>query len=197
MDSKITTLIFDCFGVVCDPVLMNWYKDNRVKKGFTDENLKKILEKFDLGILSESDIADYFSKYEGVNLNQEEVQKEIDNYLNIDGELMKIIRLLKDQGLKIVLLSNANVSFFERKIYKVYPEFKTFFDEIIISSGVKMVKPNKDIYLYTLNKVNSKPEECLFIDDSKINVDSAIELGMQGLVYNNREEFVKLVNKFK
>ncbi|MBP6854888.1 MAG: HAD family phosphatase [Candidatus Pacebacteria bacterium] len=189
MEPKITTFIFDCFGVICEPVLNGWYRDNRLKKGLVDENLKSVFEKFDLGELSEDDIVDYFLKYDGVNLTKEEMREQIDAYLGIDGELVKVIKSLKSKGFKTALLSNANASFFERKIYPTYPEFKDLFDELIISSEIGMVKPYKDIYEYTLKKINSKPEESLFIDDSKTNVDTAIDLGIQGFVYTNKDFF--------
>ena len=189
MEPKITTFIFDCFGVICEPVLNGWYRDNRLKKGLVDENLKSVFEKFDLGELSEDDIVDYFLKYDGVNLTKEEMREQIDAYLGIDGELVKVIKSLKSKGFKTALLSNANASFFERKIYPTYPEFKDLFDELIISSEIGMVKPYKDIYEYTLKKINSKPEESLFIDDSKTNVDTAIDLDIQGFVYTNKDFF--------
>ncbi len=189
MKPVITTFIFDCFGVVCDPVLNGWYKENRLKKGFVDENLHNIFRQFDLGILSEDDVADYFLKYEGVNSTKEEIRKEIDSFLKLDQSLVKIIKKLKSNGFKTVLLSNANNSFFERKIYTEYPEFKSLFDTIVISSVVGMVKPNADIFLHTLEAAKSKAEESLFIDDSKTNVDAAVNLGMQGFLYTDADSF--------
>ena len=84
MNPKITTFIFDCFGVICDPLLNGWYKENRLKHGLIDENLHKVFQQFDLGILSEDDIVLYFSKYEGVNSTKEELRSEIDSFLKID-----------------------------------------------------------------------------------------------------------------
>ena len=77
MKNEINTLIFDCFGVICDPVLNGWYRDNRIKNGFHDKNIKSVLEKFDLGKLSEDDILNYFLKYEGVKSTKDELRKEI------------------------------------------------------------------------------------------------------------------------
>jgi HAD superfamily hydrolase (TIGR01509 family) len=173
MNQKINTFIFDCFGVICDPVLNGWYKENRLKYGLIDNNFQTFLRGFDLGDISEDDVVDYFMKYDGVNLTREELRKNIDSFLKLDTKLADIIKKLKESGYKTVLLSNAGSSFFERKIYTTYPEFKELFNDIIISSDIKMIKPNPDIYLYTLNKISSKPEESLFIDDSQTNVDGA------------------------
>ncbi len=191
MNTKIKTIIFDCFGVVCDPVLGGWYKDNMLKRGLVDENLPNLFRQFDMGILSEEDIIDYFQKYDGITLTPEELRKEIDLYLRLDNALVDVIKKLRHKGFKTILLSNANNSFFERKIYPTYPEFKTIFDEIIISSVVQMVKPDPDIYLHTLEKVSSHPEEAIFIDDSKSNVDTAVQLGMNGFVYTEITSFIK------
>jgi len=190
MNKKINTFIFDCFGVICSSTLSAWYKDNMLKRGLEDKNLLDVFNEFDLGKLSEDDIANYFSKYEGINSTKEKIQEEIDGYLKLDERLASVILELKSQGLKVALLSNANSTFFDRMVYPKYPQFKGLFDEIVISSEVGMTKPGKDIYLHALGKINSKPEESLFIDDSQINVDSAIKLGINGFLYTNVESFL-------
>ncbi len=197
MNPKINTFIFDFFGVICDPVIYGWYNDNRIKKGLVDENLKNVLEKFDLGQLSESDIVDYFLKYDGVDGTKEEVRQQIDAYFNVDGELIKTIEFLKKDGYKIALLSNANASFFDRKLYPLYPGFKDLFDAIVISSEVKMVKPHRDIYEHALMMLGSRPDECVFVDDSTVNVESAAALGIHGFLYTDRQGFMEYVKGLK
>ena len=191
--SKINTFIFDCFGVVCEDDLHNWIKKNESDGVILKINRSELFKEFDLGKISENDLLDYFINKENVNLTREKLQEELDGYLNLDIKLTDIIIKLKNKGFKIVLLSNANASFFERKIYPTYPNFKDLFNEIIISSEIGMVKPNKDIYLYTFEKINSKPEESLFIDDSKINVDGALNVGMQGFLYTDVDSFVEYI----
>jgi len=130
MENKIKTFVFDCFGVVYDPVLNGWYKEYRLKHGLVDDNLLSVFKDFDLGNLSEVDVVDYFSKYEGVTSTKEEIRDQIDNFVKLDLKLVGIIKKLKSKGFKTILLSNANSAFFERKIYPTYPEFKSIFDEI-------------------------------------------------------------------
>ncbi len=189
----ITTCIFDCFGVIYDPFLMGWYKDHSTKHDFVDEKLHEVLKQFDLGKLSEEDVLDHFSKYKGITLNKTDLRDHIDTYLRLDTKLVDMIKQLKDGGYKTVLLSNANHTFFDRKIYPTFPQFKDIFDEIIISSQVGMVKPEPDIFLYTLEKTNTKPEEALFIDDSKSNVEAAMKLGINGYLYTNSDDFISFL----
>ncbi|MDB5190395.1 MAG: superfamily hydrolase [Parcubacteria group bacterium] len=181
----ITTLIFDCFGVVCQPVLNGWYKQHHERTGFVDENLSDVFKKLDLGTISEDDVLTYFSQYEGALKNTQELREEIDSFLGLDTEVVKTIEELKAKGYKIALLSNGNNGFFERKIYTTYPEFKGLFNAIVISSNVRLVKPDPEIYMHTLKEVGSKPEETIFIDDSQPNVDAASKLGIQGHFYTD------------
>ncbi|MFA6386761.1 MAG: HAD family phosphatase [Candidatus Paceibacterota bacterium] len=193
METKINTFIFDCFGVILDPLINGWYKENRLKYGLIDNNLQSFLKEVDLGNASEDDVIDYFMKYDGINSTKEELRKDIDSYLKLDTKLADIIKKLKEKGFKTILLSNANASVFERKIYSTYPEFKGLFDHIIISAHIKMIKPNPDIYLYTLNKIGSKPEESLFIDDSKTNIDGARDVGINGYLYTDSNLFTEYI----
>jgi len=194
MESKIKTFIFDFFGVICDPVLNSWYKDNRLKNGLVDGNIHNIFRQFNLGIKSEDDIVDYFLKYDGVNVTKEKLHEDLDNYLKIDKNLVKNIEHLKSRGYKTILLSNGNNSFFEKIISIKYPNFRNCFDEIIISSVVGLVKPDAAIYLHALQKTNSKPEETLFIDDHKVNVDGAKKLGINSYLYTDSQSFAKYIN---
>lgn len=191
MKRAITTLVFDCFGVICEPVLNGWYTDNRLKHGFVDKNLDEVFGRFDRGLISENDIAEYFSKYDGVRAAKEEIMEQIDAYLKMDEGLARVIQGMRRMGFKTALLSNANASFFERRVYKAYPRFRDLFDEIVISSTVGMVKPNSDIYEYVLNRLDSKPTESLFIDDSEVNVIAAKNLGMYGFTYTDSGSFVE------
>lgn len=195
METKITTFIFDCFGVICDPVLNGWYRENRLKKGLVDENLKNVFKKFDLGQSSEEDIVDYFLSYKEIISTKEKMREEIDSFLKLDDKLVEIIKKLRNKGFKIILLSNGHSAFYNRKIYPTYPEFKSLFDDIIISSDIGMVKPDSDIYLYALEKNNIKPKESLFIDDSKSNVDAAVNLGINGFTYTDSDLFLNYINQ--
>jgi FMN phosphatase YigB (HAD superfamily) len=57
------------------------------------------------------------------------------------------------------------------------------------------LKPNREIYEKLIEKLKCKPEEILFIDDKEKNVNSAIDLGINGIVYK-KETIVRDVNRF-
>ena len=68
-------------------------------------------------------------------------------------------------------------------------------DNYIVSSSVKIAKPEPAIYELLLSKYSLKADECVFIDDRKDNVDTAVRLGMNGIVYPGSAE--KLIPELK
>lgn len=58
------------------------------------------------------------------------------------------------------------------------------FKELFISSEMKLQKPSEEIYREVIRRVGRRPEEMLFIDDSRINVDAAKALGICAVYFN-------------
>ena len=54
-----------------------------------------------------------------------------------------------------------------------------FFEKAYYSHKVGMRKPNADIFEFVLEDANINAEETLFIDDTKINIDTATRLGFK------------------
>lgn len=97
----------------------------------------------------------------------------------------------KSKGYGIYVLSNACSKFYE--YFPRYYDLK-FFDGVVVSSDIHIIKPNLKIYEYLLEKYNLKPEECLFIDDREENVDAARAANMNAVVFkNNYDEIRKMI----
>ena len=104
--------------------------------------------------------------------------------LPVEG-MAELIKELKQAGYGIYLLSNASHrqhSYWERVPGKEY------FDGTLISADEKLVKPQPEIYERLFVKFSLKPEECLFIDDSIMNIEGAYCCGMPGIVFHNDPE---------
>ena len=99
---------------------------------------------------------------------------------------------VKKKGYGLYILSNACSRF-----YQYFPPVFAIedFDGVVVSSDVKMVKPNAEIYHYICEKYHLNPEECLFLDDRKENVEGAVNIGMQGEVF--WENFEEIKEKYK
>jgi putative hydrolase of the HAD superfamily len=62
--------------------------------------------------------------------------------------------------------------------------FASFFS----SCYVGLRKPNAPIYQLALKVSQRAPEECIFIDDRAINVESARQIGMDGIVFEDAKQ---------
>jgi putative hydrolase of the HAD superfamily len=89
---------------------------------------------------------------------------------------------LKQHGLLTAILSNMGDSV----LASVEREFAWIkeFDVLVWSYQLHMAKPDPAIYLHTLQKLGTRPNETLFIDDKRVNVDAAIALGMKAVEFS-------------
>lgn len=87
---------------------------------------------------------------------------------------------------KIALLSNIG----RDVIHELFSaeELAHYFDVVVLSSDVGMVKPYPEIFEYTADQLRLSPGECVMIDDLTVNIDGAKAVGMQGIVYHTRPQ---------
>lgn len=65
--------------------------------------------------------------------------------------------------------------------------FLAAFDGTIVSGDERLLKPDPAIYRLLLDRYGLVAEECIFIDDSRANVEGARSVGMQAIHYNTEE----------
>jgi len=94
----------------------------------------------------------------------------------------------KEQGYRLYVLSNASSSF-----YQYFPRFAPFeyFDGLVVSCDIHIVKPDIRIYRYLLETYGLVPEECFFIDDMAANVEGAQKAGISGAVFGGDFEEIR------
>lgn len=108
--------------------------------------------------------------------------------------MLEIIQDLKSKGVGVFGLTNWPAETFT----EARRRFRTLasIDNYVVSSSVKLAKPEPAIYQLLLSKYNLKPEECVFIDDRKDNVDAAKALGMEGIIYpGSAQELIPILHK--
>lgn len=95
--------------------------------------------------------------------------------------MLEIIQDLKNQGMGVYGLTNWPAETFA----EARRRFKTLasIDNYVVSSAVRLAKPQPEIFRLLLSKYNLKPEECVFIDDRVDNVNAAKALGITGIVF--------------
>ncbi len=108
------------------------------------------------------------------------IEKWDDPIVPVEG-MLELLQALKAKGYRLYLLSNATT---RQPIYWARVEASKLMDGALISAEVKLLKPDPQIYRTFLRKFALRPEECVFIDDTPINVEGALYENMAGIVFN-------------
>jgi len=199
----IKAIVFDLGGVLLDLDFSNFY--NRI---ITQSPLNKPQTPIMLEFFRQSDI------YHQGNMSDDEFyqlacdllqvcmlnQSEFFNAFNsiisgFNSEVVEIIRKIRDNDkYKLLALSNVNASHWDY-IQKKNWEFIDYFDELILSHEIHLIKPDPKVFNYTIQKAGCKPKQIVFIDDGLNNVRSARELGIIGIKYTNEDELIEELEK--
>ncbi len=95
---------------------------------------------------------------------------------------VKFVKECKKQGHKCYILSNWNTeSFAYMREKKEYKKLFDLFDGILISGEHKCLKPESLIYFKLIRQFKLNPNECIFIDDQKENIDAAKKMDIHAI----------------
>jgi len=100
--------------------------------------------------------------------------------------VVDILQALKEAGYPLYGLSNWSAEKFSI-VRNEYPFF-AWFDGIVLSGEVNLVKPDKEIYELLLERAGRPASECLFIDDYAPNIQAASDLGFQTIKFESAEQ---------
>ncbi len=100
-------------------------------------------------------------------------------------ETVEILAELRNRRTPLYALTNWSHETFP--IARPRFPFFDWFEGIVVSGEVRLVKPDARIYRHLLDTHGLQAEECVFIDDSPANVAGAAALGITGLHFQSPE----------
>ncbi|VNO45790.1 hydrolase [Streptococcus pneumoniae] len=114
------------------------------------------------------------------------------NYVDLYDEVYELIKQLKKKNFQIYVLSNTS-SIFHILLDSVLSKVSSVLDGYVISCEVKMMKPQKEIYLSLVNKYQLDIKDCIFLDDLEENVEAARTLGIKAFQIKERKEISNIL----
>ncbi|MBQ2897152.1 MAG: HAD family phosphatase [Clostridia bacterium] len=150
----------------------------------------------------------YWAKLDEGSITDDEVKKQIslrlpedlrevscmvyDNWVKnltpVDG-MQKLISDIKKNDKKLYLLSNISIGFANNyKNVTWLKEIFSKFDGLVFSGPIGMVKPNKNIFEFILEKFELNSDECIFVDDCVMNINGAENAGIKGYFFDGDSE---------
>jgi len=182
----IRNIVFDLGNVLISFIPSEYLKKKNYPPNIRNTIINDIFhseewKKLDNGDITVSEAIDTISMKSALK------REEIALVFNLRAEIMfplddnvRLLPELKKLGFRLYYLSNFPLDIFE-EIKSGYYFFK-YFDGGIISSEVKLSKPDIRIYKFLLDHFELVPEECLYIDDIEENVRASEMAGMSGLL---------------
>ena len=201
----IKTLIFDLGGVLVSLNRERCLENFSKNLGFDNFGdylnayaQKGFFAKYENGDMDSIEFRDEIRKRcTRENVQDEDIDEAFFTFLtHVDPYKVKLLMELKKKY-HLLLLSNVNPIGWSKCCELFYDaneiDIEDVFEKLYLSYRVKASKPGKEIYEYLIKDSGINPEEALFIDDSKANIEAGAEMGLNTLYYDvtkNLEEEV-------
>jgi HAD superfamily hydrolase (TIGR01509 family) len=160
--------------------LRTMYESTVQRNKWNDDLIKNILFKLNIEL-----------NIENLNFMKEKIFLRGKHALFIDGMKDLIEKIKKNHN--IVLFSNTSELTFNVVDEKL--GLSKLFDYVICSFHLGYIKPEKEAFEGLLKKLNVKPNEVIFIDDSKINIISAEKIGIKSILFKDSEQLINNLDK--
>ena len=201
--SGITTVISDFGGVLTTPLLAAFaaFQDD---SGISPEKLGLAMRaglaegeeiplfKLERGEISEDAFIDGLEEglesILGHRPHLHHFRQKFWGALHPNEEMIALMHELKASGLKMAMLTN-NVREWEPLWRSMLP-VDEIFEEIVDSAFVGCRKPEARIYELALERIGVPAEQCLFIDDLKVNCEGAEAAGMRAVHFRENGQAI-------
>ena len=99
---------------------------------------------------------------------------------------LEVVAELSASSLFLATLNNESRELNEHRIEAF--GLRRWFNVFLSSCYVGVKKPDRAIYRLAFQITQRPPQECLFIDDRPLNVECAIDEGMQGILFERADQ---------
>ena len=198
MNSMLKVIIFDVGGVLYKKTYYGYYrqpfnhfsKQLKISKDAVRDAFLASDDRAMTGRENAEKFIERVSKFLGKELVLSDFMKLLnDRTKNIDPRMLRLTKKLK-RNYKVIVLSD-DIKDASKPMRK---KLRKYYHQLYFSCDLGVRKPDKRIFRIVINKLHTKPEECLFIDDKPENVKSAKSVGIHAVQFKN---YSKLLNDLK
>jgi len=187
---EIECVIYDCDGVIFDSLDANWRLYNHLAISMGRGPLTSDEHKYCHAHTVFESIRYMFPNDKALEEKTVEfLKKEVDfrdfiEYLKMEANLIKVLGILKERGLKRAISTNRTTSMkhiMER--FNLWPHF----DMVVTALDVARPKPAPESVEKILRGLNIHKDKTLYIGDSEVDRETAFSSGVKFIAYKNSE----------
>lgn len=138
---------------------------------------------YDLGLLDDREYFEAVQEAYKLDVNLVRFFWEFTNVIRPDQKMIKLKQVLRQNSVKVVIVSNTNPRNVEY-ITQRWPEVFADFDYLALSFRVRARKPDWIMFQTPASELGVKPDECLLIDDHEPNILSFRKWSKAGVGYH-------------
>ncbi len=194
----IKTLIFDWGGVLTigryTPAILTVLS----KKGMSIEKEGELFNEYiiqmNAGEISFKEFVLKINSRFQLKITEKEMENVFKEAIIPNENVIVLVRTLAKQYQMILLSDNDEATL--KNINKYHKHMLDLFSKTYFSHELKMRKPNQKLFTHVLTDAKITPAETIFIDDKPENVESAVNLGMKGIVFSSIDQLKKELASF-
>lgn len=150
------------------------------------------------GKISDEEFRQKLSDIIGHEVSWKDCQYGLKGYLtDLPKRNLQTLRKLKAKGYHLILLSNTNPFMMGWAMSNEFDgegnSLGSYFDATYLSYQCGMMKPDKSIFHFMLDKENIKAEETLYVDDGPGNVTAGASLGLHTFCPENGSDWTERI----
>jgi epoxide hydrolase-like predicted phosphatase len=199
----IRTIIFDFGGVLYnmpDPKRVNkWMKifgfnqDPEVLEMLANPNESRLVNDICLGKISEDEA--WRMMHTKWRIKPETIRRFRNHFFSKRHLNRQLVRFMNElhKDYQLGILSNAGDQ--SRSLMTDVFHLDQVVDEIIISAEEGVIKPDAEIYRIAMSRLDTTPEESLFVDDYHKNVKAAVDFGMEAIHFIENEQAIPMIRE--
>ena len=192
---KLEAIIFDVGGTYLEGSFVDFVNKSYGVLGisniFSTDKEVCFDSDFNKGVITGEEC---FRKFFGVSISEEQMEKIKSIWTSTwiaTDEMLELVKNLK-KHYRLAILSNSDLLNAKKFLNNGW---YSYFDCLVLSHEIGVLKPDKKIYKITLDKLNLEAQECLFIDDQQDALKPAREMGMKTILFKSAEQLKKEFDK--
>ena len=199
----ITTILFDFGGVLYempDPKgidkwtnLLGIKRTPELTEMLTNPHESELVKDICLGKISEEEVWGMVrSRWSITPSLVRRIRRKFLSKRSLNRQMVEYMASLKDD-FQLGILSNAGDQ--ARSLMTDVLHLDRYVDEIIISAEEGVIKPDEVIYQIAMDRLDTRPEHTLFIDDYLDNVEAAEKFGMKAIHFTEYQQGIEMIRE--
>lgn len=200
----MNTLILDFVNVVADLDLKNIVKNLTLKQKFSalriylamksNKEFNAIFDDYQKGFFDAKSLQNLVHQHYPHSSYIIPILLEVlSNNIIVNEQVLHYVEAIKEKGVQVLLMSNSTS---ETELVMEKFNLNKIFDGIILSTEIKSIKPENEIFKHAISTYNLENEKTIMIDDTKKNLQKAESFGIQAIQSKSSEETCEILDAY-